>query len=115
MQMIPVQCYPGIDDDRESMTDRNGVSPMENLDNYVDREFRQKQSRDQRRRSDAEYRLYWFTHQRFIERHAQAFGFGKDLQALMGLNRLLGSVRKWWTEHITSDRRIGDQESQTHF
>jgi hypothetical protein len=88
---------------------------MEPLDNYVDREFRQKHSRDRRNRSKTEHRLYWFTYQRLIGRHAQAFGFGKDLQTLMGLNRLLGIVRKWWTERLPSDRRIGEQESQTHF
>ena len=86
---------------------------MEPLDYYVDGEFRQKQSRERKRRSEAEHRLYWFTYQRFTERGPQTFG--KDSQALKALNRLLGFVRKYWTEHILSDRRICEQESKTHF
>lgn len=59
---------------------------MENLDNYVDREIRQKQARNQQSQSEAERRLYWSTHRMSIKHQTQKTK--KNQQARMGLRRL---------------------------
>jgi hypothetical protein len=93
----------------EHLIDRFGGCAMENLDNFVDREFRQKQSVDPRRQSEAEKQLYWETYRRYTEDQSQISG--KNPQSQMGLLRSLELVLGWWADHFPLNRPIGNQKS----
>ena len=59
---------------------------MENLDNYVDREIRQKRARKRQPQSEAKNQLFWSTYRMSIKHQAQEPK--KNRQARTGLRRL---------------------------
>jgi hypothetical protein len=85
---------------------------MSYFDFHVARELAQKRVGERRRRSEADYRLYWLTYWRTVARQASAPR--RKSQVWMRVRRLLGALRRRWPERFQPAARLGEEGRPTY-